>query len=132
MLLLGCLGGSREEAKGIMARTGCCTVWELWYTVQRGTGSGHQEHQLFHKPRRKGIWGFMWLYTPHTTFLGGYIRITLSVHPFICQSVNISCKGNCSLTDELILILSISAVHDLMMCMQEDNPSSDYFKGNNH
>jgi len=57
----------------------------------------------------------------------GYIRITLYIRPF----VQISCSRN-SFTDEQIMMrLNLVAVYKLRMCMKEDNPGLNVFKGDN-
>ena len=59
---------------------------------------------------------------------GVYIGITMSVR----LSVHMSRHCNISSTDESILTkLYTIIVNDLKMCMKEDNPSPNYFKGNN-
>ena len=40
-----------------------------------------------------------------------------------------SCKCNPSFSDIIQMELNIVAVYDLRMCMKEDNPSLNYFKG---
>ena len=51
----------------------------------------------------------------------------MSVRLSIC-----SCKHNSSLTDEPILMkLYAVAVHNLKMCVKEDNPNLNYLKGGN-
>ena len=55
-------------------------------------------------------------------FLGAYRN-----HP-VCRS----CKCNSALTDKPILLkLYTVAVFNLRMCLKEDNPCLDFFKGDN-
>jgi len=58
-------------------------------------------------------------------------RLVNRNHP-VCPSVQMSCSQNSSLTDEPVLMKHyIVAVNNLRMCMKENNPSPNYFKGDN-
>ena len=46
-----------------------------------------------------------------------------------CRSVHISCKRNSSKTDGLIFRNYTAVVHNLKMCIKEDNPGLNIFKG---
>ena len=54
------------------------------------------------------------------------------VHLYVPLSVQMSCKHNSSLTDESMLMnLNTVAKYDLRICMKEDYPGPNYFKGDN-
>ena len=50
----------------------------------------------------------------------------------MARFLRLSCKCSSSLMDEPMLMkLYTVAVYTLRMCMKEDNPGSNYFKGDN-
>ena len=51
--------------------------------------------------------------------------------PSVSTSVHIFCKCNSLIDEPILLKLYTVAVYNLGMCMIEDKPSTNYFKGDN-
>jgi len=58
-------------------------------------------------------------------------RLLVYRHHSVRQSVQMPCKHNSSLTDDLVIKLYTIVVYDLKMCKIEDISRSNYFKGDN-